>query len=140
MSILLLYHRIFGVHRALRVAVWAGAIFFTLFYIAYLGVQIAYMVECTSAASLEKAPCTSIYGVTIFQGALNVASDIYVLCLPLPYLVKLHVSRRQKIGLLVIFLAGTVACAVSIVRLIITAITLNREDKYWYGSLSSEFT
>lgn len=140
MSILLLYHRLFGVHRAVRVAVWAGAVFFILFYIAYLGVQIAYLVECTNSTSLLKAPCNSIYGVTIFQGALNVASDIYVLCLPLPYLIKLHVSQRQRIGLLVIFLAGTVACAVSIVRLIITAITLNREDKYWYGSLSSEFT
>lgn len=139
-SILLLYHRLFGVHRAVRVAVWAGGVFFTLVYIAYLGVQIVYMVECTNSTSMETAPCNSIYGVTVFQGALNVASDIYVLCLPLPYLIKLHVSKQQKIGLLVIFLAGTVACAVSIVRLIITAITLNREDKYWYGSLSSEFT
>lgn len=140
LSILLLYHRIFGVHRTVRVGVWIGAVFFTLFYVAYLAVQIVYLVECTNSEAIERAPCNSIYGVTIFQGALNVASDFYVLLLPLPYLIKLHVSQRQKVGLLVIFMAGFVACAVSIARLVITAVTLNREDKYWYGSLSSEFT
>lgn len=140
LSILLLYLRLFGIYNKMRLAIYGGIVLFTLFYIAYLGVQSSYMRYCVSEADLTKPPCSSVYGVTTFQGAFNVASDFYVFFLPLPRLLKLHVGRRERIGLLFIFLAGFVACAVSIARLIVTGITLNREDKYWYASLSSEFT
>lgn len=139
-SILLLYVLLFGIRRSIRIAVYAGVVFFTLFYAGYLGVQVAYLMKCTDIASLERAPCSSLYPVTVFQGAFNVASDIYVFILPISQIVQLQVSKSQKIGLLLVFLAGFVACVVSIVRLVITAATLNRADKYWYAALSSELT
>lgn len=140
LSILLLYIRIFGVYEKVRLACYFGIVFFTLFYIAYAGVQVAFLVECVSSASLQKELCKNVYNLTIFQSAFNVVSDFYVFIIPIPRIIDLQVNKRQKIGLLVIFLAGLVACLVSIARLAITAVTLNRPDKLWNASLSSELT
>ena len=40
------------------------------------------------------------------QSVINVVTDFYVLLLPIPRLVKLQVSRRRQIGLLLTFLSG----------------------------------
>jgi hypothetical protein len=84
--------------------------------------------------------CKNLYALTIFQSAFNVASDIFVFLIPIPRIAKLQVRVGQKIGLLVIFLAGFVACGVSVARLITTAITLNRADKFWYAALNGSLT
>jgi hypothetical protein len=139
MSILLLYLRVFGVNRNVRIASYIGMVFFTLFYIAYLGLQIGLMLECTSIAPTSSL-CPNLYPLNIFQGALNVCSDLYVFFIPIPRILDLQTTKRQKVGLLFIFLAGLVACLVSIARLIITAITLNLPDKLWNAALSSELT
>jgi len=96
---------------------------------AYLGVQAAFLVDCISHASLKIGICRNLYSITIFQSAFNVASDIFVLTLPIPRILRLHIQKRQKMSLLVIFLAGLVACGVSIARLVFTAKTLNRPGK-----------
>jgi hypothetical protein len=140
LSILLLYLRIFGINRTLRLSCHLAIVFFTLFYIAYFGVQTGILVDCISEASLKTNLCKNVYSLTVFQSAFNVASDIFVFALPIPRIMELHVNRRQKIGLLIIFLAGLVACGTSIARLIVTAITLNRVDKFWYGALNSSLT
>lgn len=140
LSILLLYLRIFGVNQFVRFSCYFCIAFFTLFYIAYVGVQAAFLKDCVNQAALEKGVCSNLYALTIFQSAFNVASDIFVFLIPIPRIAKLQVRIGQKFGLLVIFLAGFVACGVSVARLITTAITLNRADKFWYASLNGSLT
>ncbi|KAH8654975.1 hypothetical protein BGZ60DRAFT_532605 [Tricladium varicosporioides] len=139
-SILLLYFRIFGVNRKVRIAVYVGIVVLALFYLAYVGVQAAFMVDCVTQASMAKSLCKNVYPVTVFQSVFNVCSDFYVFIIPIPRIIDLQVTKRQKIGLLFIFLAGLIACLVSIARLVITAITLEKPDKLWNASLSSELT
>lgn len=50
-------------------------------------------------------------------GGLNVAFDIIVIALPIPKLLRLEVSTRQKIGIMSCFLVGLVATACSVIRL-----------------------
>lgn len=139
-SILLLYLRIFGVHRPLELAAKFAIVFFTLFYVSYVGVQAGFLANCVTVAALKSGLCKSLYPLTIFQAAFNLVSDVFVFALPIPQIMGLHVSKRQKIGLLFIFLAGLVACSVSLARLIATVITLNRTDKFWYSALLGSFT
>jgi hypothetical protein len=140
LSILLLYLRIFGVYRFVRYSCYFSIAFFTLFYIAYLGVQAEILRVCVNEASLTIGVCKNLYALTVFQAAFNVASDIFVFLLPIPRILKLQVRPGQKIGLLVIFLAGFVACGVSVARLVSTATTLNRADKFWYAAVNGSLT
>lgn len=39
-------------------------------------------------------------------GALNLASDIYILCVPIMAASKLQMSRKKRIGLFLVFLSG----------------------------------
>jgi hypothetical protein len=140
LSILLLYIRVFGVARSVRLSSWFEICLFTLFYLAYAGVQIASLIQCVTADSVKTGLCKDVYALTIAQGAFNVLSDFYVFIIPIGCIVRLQVTKRQKVGLLFIFLAGLIACVIPLVRLIITALTLNRKDKLWNASLCSTFT
>src|SRR6202012_1894497 len=88
LSILLLYLRIFGVYRFVRFSCYFSIALFTLFYIAYVGVQAALLKDCVNQASLSMGVCKHIYALTIFQSAFNVASDIFVFLLPIPRIAK----------------------------------------------------
>ncbi|EXF83067.1 hypothetical protein CFIO01_06239 [Colletotrichum fioriniae PJ7] len=66
----------------------------------------------------------AITGVCFSQGiawfvnaALNILTDFMILILPLPILPKIKQSRRQKIGLYLIFALGFFICVVSILRI-----------------------
>lgn len=139
-SILLLYLRIFGVDTVVRFSCHFALVFFTLFYIAYVGVQGGFLAKCVSSTALEDGLCKNLYALTVFQSAFNVASDVFVFALPIHRIMQLQVTKRQKLGLLAIFLAGLVACGVSIARLVITVATLNRADKFWYSAINATLT
>lgn len=42
----------------------------------------------------------------IMMGAFNVCSDLYILIIPIPAILKLHLPSRKKIQVLMIFLTG----------------------------------
>ncbi|OHE97152.1 hypothetical protein CORC01_07593 [Colletotrichum orchidophilum] len=57
-------------------------------------------------------------GVAWYVNAgLNILTDFMILILPLPILPKIKQSRRQKIGLYLIFVLGFFICVVSILRI-----------------------
>ena len=41
------------------------------------------------------------------QASFNIFSDLYLLCLPIPVISKLQLSTKRKIGVLAIFMTGT---------------------------------
>ncbi|KAL8729768.1 MAG: hypothetical protein Q9181_004885 [Wetmoreana brouardii] len=51
------------------------------------------------------------------NAAFNVITDILVMALPIPAIAKLQITRKQRIGLGLIFFVGLVATATSIVRM-----------------------
>lgn len=50
--------------------------------------------------------CINLEGFWYAGAAINVSSDLMILILPLPTIVKMKCPRRQKIGLCFVFLVG----------------------------------
>lgn len=109
LSILLLLFRLFSPTRK-----------FT--YFAYIGIAWATIISLTSivVAGALCAPrdgesfssmavaerCTHEEIWAVVQGALNMALDFYILCLPIPMVLSLQMGRKRKIGVMAIFMTG----------------------------------
>lgn len=39
-------------------------------------------------------------------GATNLASDIYIICLPITAILRLQLPKRKRVGIMLIFLTG----------------------------------
>lgn len=68
-------------------------------------------------ANTGNGTCINRVGAAYAYGGLNVLFDIIVIALPIPKLLRLDVSKRQKIGICSCFMVGFAATACSIVRL-----------------------
>ncbi|KAI3316505.1 hypothetical protein HD806DRAFT_517368 [Xylariaceae sp. AK1471] len=120
-SILLLYLRIFGVNRILRLSVYTSIIILILFYTSVTGIAIGYLVKCTNAESLLSESlfiCTSYQPWILSNASFNVVTDFWILLLPFPLVSKLQLCLRQKLGFAAVFAAGLGACAASLARLV----------------------
>lgn len=106
LSICLLYIRIFSVQRTFRYFVYAGMISCAISYTAYLGVSIATVVQCAGVSFAKLGLCVHAKVITIVTSVINVVTDLYILALPIGPILKLKLRRRQKIGLLAVFLSG----------------------------------
>lgn len=118
-SICFLYLRLFSVgHRRFRITVISSMVFIALYYIIAILLTIF---QCTPVKkSWEKQiPGTCIQLQTFFfaNAAFNVITDILVMVLPIPVISKLQITRKQRIGLGLIFCVGILATATSIVRM-----------------------
>ena len=142
LSLLLLYYRIFAVaDKGLRIAIYAGIAFLAAFHISCLAIQIASVVQCVNLQSLVLYPvCQHVYDINVYQSALMLATDVFVLLLPIHRVVKLQVRRRKKIGLLLIFGAGVVSCLVSVARLVVFVVTFSTGDTFWTAGLCAMMT
>ncbi|KAM5357516.1 hypothetical protein ACJZ2D_016191 [Fusarium nematophilum] len=49
--------------------------------------------------------------------ALNVATDLFMLALPIPMLWKVKMPKRQKLGLIGIFMTGSFVCVIGFLRI-----------------------
>ncbi|KAE8353128.1 hypothetical protein BDV28DRAFT_148377 [Aspergillus coremiiformis] len=65
-----------------------------------------------------------------FSGVVNAITDIYVLVLPIPSVLKLKIPLRHKLKALTIIVVGASACTASIVRLACTS-GMSRIDLSW---------
>lgn len=106
-SILLLYYRLFSIDRNVRYLIWAGIILQVIGYSAFTGCAIGLEVICTDAAIAEtNAFCVNSYKVTYTQSLFSVVTDFYVLLLPVGVVLKLQLSPRRKIGVIMVFMTG----------------------------------
>ncbi|KAL8729542.1 MAG: hypothetical protein Q9181_004965 [Wetmoreana brouardii] len=118
-SICFLYLRLFNVgHHRFRIAVIASMTFIALYYIIAILLTIF---ECNPVRkSWEKqlpGSCIDLQTFFFANAAFNVITDILVMALPIPVIAKLQITRKQRIGLGLIFFVGLVATAISIVRM-----------------------
>ncbi|KAJ5633330.1 NAD(P)-binding protein [Penicillium lividum] len=138
-SILFLYKRLFPLRREI-IAVWVGIVAIAVLYIFCICIAIVSMVKCAELSQLETSYCKFDSGTMItIQSVINVVTDFYVLLLPIPRLVKLQVSRRRRIGLLLTFMSGLGACAASLARLINFQIN-DSSDVFWTTGRNAQFT
>ena len=81
------------------------SLFYTSTFIAYAVLSIPKRGQSQLAAILSVDTAKDIpLGIT--QGAINVASDFSIFCLPIPVVWKLQLPRKKKVGVLMIFMTG----------------------------------
>lgn len=86
LSILLLYLSIFTVNRKMKYIIYFGIAIQVVFYLAYFAVCLAIELLSISILSLSTTFCNFCYDnwkFVLVHGAIYVATDFYVLCLPL---------------------------------------------------------
>ncbi|KAL4901223.1 hypothetical protein BDW74DRAFT_86925 [Aspergillus multicolor] len=122
-SMLLLYLRIFP-HQKLRIATFIMIAVVSMWGIAY---TIAIIFNCTPRSygwlkwdGEHQGKCLNQSAMQISHAILNIVFDVIVICLPLPVLLKLNMSKTKKTGVCLMFLTGLVVTALSIIRLTTT--------------------
>lgn len=106
LSMLLLYLRIFAVNTTMKYLIYFGIAFQVLFYLATFAFYLAVEVLCVSTGSFGVRFCTESWQFVPIQGAINVATDFYVLCLPTAMIMQLHLSIQGKMKIIAIFMTG----------------------------------
>ena len=93
MSLLLLYFRVFAPNKVTRYLIYFGIIFCFLAYtsLMFLDIFTDVVVSITSNKAL---------------GAVNLFSDIYILCVPIAAVSKLQLSMKKTLGIVFIFMTG----------------------------------
>ncbi|KAI9818703.1 MAG: hypothetical protein M1832_004179 [Thelocarpon impressellum] len=135
-SILLLYRRIFTVHRrrfeiALYVVGgliigWGVSGFFTTVFqctpVNYLWVQ-------------EQGSCINVEASLVALASINTTLNIAVLILPMPMVWRLHMPTKQKIAVCGVFVLGSLDIVSSIVRTyLMSHVTFSLNDLTWHDT------
>ncbi|CAJ2509530.1 Uu.00g145560.m01.CDS01 [Anthostomella pinea] len=131
-SILLLYLRLFHIHRWFRVTTYVLIAYIWMWASSEILVAIF---QCSPVAlQWDK----SLKGVCIDQlqyyrwiSVPNVIHDLVMLAVPMPVVWKLQVSIRQKVALIFVFLVGSIGCVASFIRLSIFFKTDAFSDPTW---------
>ncbi|VUC28230.1 unnamed protein product [Clonostachys rosea] len=91
-------------------------------------------------ATITHGHCLNLPSLYIATAVANIVSDIILFILPLPMVVGLHIPRRQKIGLVIIFGIGSLTVITSIVRVSLLPQMLNNPDGPWMVGVVSVWT
>jgi hypothetical protein len=110
--ILLLFIRLFGIDKSLRITCYAILVLTALAYLVDAIVPGALcppkQVEFTDVMALMNlASCSkrsSEAGVA--SGTISLVTDLIILVLPLPFIAKMHLAFHKKVGLMAVFLMG----------------------------------
>ena len=108
-SLFMLYLHLFGPNKNLRFLIYVGMVVNVLFYSTCLGAQILVWMP-SSGQPWFKTTVSPGYAMAIelgvIQSSFNVASDLYLLFLPLAGVLQLRLPLRKKIGVAAIFMTG----------------------------------
>ncbi|KAI0875273.1 hypothetical protein GGS24DRAFT_489417 [Hypoxylon argillaceum] len=117
-SILLLYIRLFfprGANRStLWWVIWATIVVNVLYTVTFVLVTLT---ECAGRGLRTGETCSNHWSVLIISSAVNVASDLIVLVIPIVSVWALRLSKKRKWTLAAAFSFGALAPIISIGRL-----------------------
>ncbi|KAI0107450.1 hypothetical protein GGR51DRAFT_570835 [Nemania sp. FL0031] len=118
LSILSLYGSIFP-SRRFHYCLWAVATF-TLFWT--VASVVGAIIQCLPIEygwdkTIQGGRCWGYGALALAVCALNILSDFIILGLPVPLVLKLHVTAQKKRLIILTFAIGSSACIISIVRL-----------------------
>lgn len=132
LSILALYLRIFT-EKPYRISTWvvAAIISGTAIAVSLVGFFQCSPVPLAWDKSIEGGTCIDVALFYVYCSVPNVLTDVAMLLLPIPMILKLHTNQSQKIGLSFIFLLGTIGLISSCVRLVMFSRNNAFNDQTW---------
>ena len=101
LSLLLLFYRIFAPDRITKYLVFLGIFYCFILYTSYLLLS---FLLCQSVIVPSCGHQWELFLLT--SSGLNVASDVYLLVIPLAAVAKLQMPKKQKLEVSAVFLAG----------------------------------
>ncbi|KAL4939192.1 hypothetical protein BDV06DRAFT_214513 [Aspergillus oleicola] len=121
LSMLLLYLRLFP-NRLLRLAIFISLAITTAWAV---GSFFAQLFSCQPISYYWKqwdqehvGHCVSHNDLLLSHSIINIVLDVLVIILPMPVLVKLHMSLEKRIGMCLMFAVGLVVTVISMLRLV----------------------
>ncbi|KAJ4288282.1 hypothetical protein N0V88_007474 [Collariella sp. IMI 366227] len=130
-SILLQYRRIFS-NTILRKIILAG-----LAFLICWGITLCFLLPlvCIPVAAFWDRDingfCLNQPAIWYVMAGVNVVTDFALFSMPIPVISSLHLPRRQKAMLLIVFTLGIFPCAVSIYRIHTLAAPAGSTDITW---------
>lgn len=128
------YGHIFGPMRWMRICALLGGIFTTLFYIA---MTVCFFIVVTphrgqtwlSNTSTQREELNLHFGVP--SSAVGLVIDIYLLVLPIVAVSKLQMAPHRKLGIILIFTTGLLACLGSVLSIYYRVRLERTRDQTW---------
>ncbi|KAJ3565028.1 hypothetical protein NPX13_g7646 [Xylaria arbuscula] len=131
-SILSLYRNIFKSSLVFYRLTWVVSALVTEWF---LQVVLSTNLQCiplsASWDSSVKGTCINYGTEALAAYLINISTDILILSMPIPLVLKLHTSKAQKRRLIISFAAGGSACIVSLVQLAYITKLGNAPDSSW---------
>jgi heme/copper-type cytochrome/quinol oxidase subunit 4 len=93
LALLLLYYRLFSADTTAKIGILAGIVFICICYTTLMFLFIFLSADKTVPVNKTMA-------------IINVLTDSYILVLPIYSLLKLHIPKKRKIGLALVFATG----------------------------------
>ena len=107
LALLLMYIRLFGVSKAFRIATYIVMAFVTGYLFCNF---LTLLFGCTPVSKYwkpeEPGHCINLNKADYAYGSMNVGSDVLLFLLPMPMVWQLNLSRKEKVGLFLIFMSG----------------------------------
>ncbi|KAF3895819.1 putative Plasma membrane protein Pth11-like [Trichophyton interdigitale] len=131
-SILLLYLRIFYVHQYFRRICICLVVFTILSGIAFIPPTIwqCSPVEAYWDRSIPHT-CLSSFPNWLSYAIINITTNVILLVLPVQQILRLQLTKRDKIALILVFLLGSFVCITSIYRVTLVAASSGTTDVTW---------
>jgi hypothetical protein len=110
-SVLMLYLHVFGILSWMRIASIAGIVFIVAFHLS-LSISFAAMCAPQGSSRLDflaafiSSKCRHTNILVVFQGAGNVAIDLFLLALPWPAIWGMQMPLRHKLATSAMFSVG----------------------------------
>ncbi|KAL4888788.1 hypothetical protein BDV59DRAFT_210917 [Aspergillus ambiguus] len=132
-SLMVLYYRLFGTKKSLRIAiyltgaiVWAWGISIVLeSFLICQPVEYNYNPMRPGGGS-----CGNRNAAFVVAGVLNMVTDFMVMLLPVRYIWGLQLATARKVGLIVTFCLGLFVSAISMVR-VFSLMSIDFQDAPW---------
>ncbi|KAK2841616.1 hypothetical protein FQN49_006077, partial [Arthroderma sp. PD_2] len=128
-SILFLYLRIFYVHQYFRRICICLIVFTVCSGIAFIPPTI-WQCSPVSAYWDRSIPhkCLSSFPNWLSYAIINITTDVILLILPIQQILRLQLTKRDKIALILVFLLGSFVCITSIYRVTLVAASAAVKD------------
>ncbi|KAJ3537153.1 hypothetical protein NM208_g6433 [Fusarium decemcellulare] len=113
------------------------SVYGTMFFLcgSQLGLFFASVFQCDPIAKGWNPTITgqcinmaSVYQATAITGVI---SDVFVITIPIPMVINLKIPKRQKAGLMLMFMVGTITIVTSCIRLYFIVVQLQDLDVCW---------
>ncbi|KAJ5291235.1 hypothetical protein N7478_000486 [Penicillium angulare] len=119
-AMMTLYYKLFGTKKSMRIAIYVTGAIVWLWALSIVleSFLICQPIPYNWNPTIPGGGCGNRNAAFVVAGVLNMVTDLMVMALPIPYIIKLQLPVGRKVGLIVAFSLGLFVSAISMVRVV----------------------